>query len=219
MLLGVAAEGNNRMVLHVDDLAESALSGVIDSLYRARSDAGITQRELSEALPVWHSAVSDWEKGINAPTLNHLIEWPRPLGLQLVVEGRHGEIWHDSVRRLPRDSWLLLERRRLAWTLRDRRKASNMYVATLAELVGVSGSSIQKWEKAAMAIRPIALMVWAHALGCRVVLRPAGDVMAVPPRRSEGSVELMRERLAHVGLFPGSNQRGRDPGSVTAGGV
>lgn len=160
------------MTLHVDDAAEKVLAGIVDGLRSARQDAGLSQNALSSGLPVRGRAISEWETGSMEPTLKHLMQWSRELGQRLVIIGRDGEVRNGSPSRRGNHAWEVLERRRLASPLRSHRLAMSLTQTELGRLVGVSRASIQRWERARAAPRPIALIVWTHKLECSVTLQP-----------------------------------------------
>ncbi|WP_194891990.1 helix-turn-helix transcriptional regulator [Catenulispora pinisilvae] len=158
--------------LHVDDEAELALWQIIAGLRTVRQGVGLTQNALSSHLPVRGRAISEWETGQMEPTLQHLMQWCRALDQRLVISSPDGELWQGPSRPRAGESWEFFERRRLAWPLRNRRRASGLSQAGLGQLVSVSRDSIQRWELLRVPPRPIALVVWAQKLGCSVVLRP-----------------------------------------------
>jgi transcriptional regulator with XRE-family HTH domain len=160
------------MTLHVDDTAEKVLAWIVGSLRSNRQDAGLSQNALSSGLPVRGRAISEWETGSMEPTLNHLMQWSRRLGQRLVIAGRDGELRTEGPGLRASQTWEVFERRRLASPLRSQRLASRLTHKELGQLVGVSRDSIQRWEYARVAPRPIALIVWAHKLECSVTLRP-----------------------------------------------
>lgn len=160
------------MALHVDIAAERTFARIIGGLRSARLDAGLSQNALSAGLPVRGRAISEWETGAIEPTLGHLIQWSRELGRRLVIIGRDGELRTGPVRPRPGETWEVFERRRLAVPLRNRRQALGMAQGELAELVGVTRDSIQRWELVRVPPRPIAHILWAQKLGCSLALRP-----------------------------------------------
>lgn len=160
------------MTMHVDGAAERAFAQLIDDLRSARRGAGISQNALSIGLPVRGRAISEWETGAVEPTLGHLIEWCRALGLRVVVVGSDGEQRSGPIRQRPGETQEIFDRRRLASPLRNRRQALGMSQGKLCELVGVTRDSIQRWELAHVPPRPVALVVWAQMLGYSIALRP-----------------------------------------------
>lgn len=160
------------MTLHVDQSAKRNLAGIIGALRSARLSAEVTQNALSEGLPVRGRAISEWETGAIEPTLGHLIQWSRVLNLRLVIAGWETPLPVDAVSQRRVESAEILERRRLAWSLRSRRFAMGMTQEDLCRLVGVSRDSIQRWELLRVPPRPIAHIVWAQKLGCSIALRP-----------------------------------------------
>lgn len=53
-----------------------------EKIRQARERAGMTQRELAQALGVDPSAVSLWEGGKNAPTVNNIYKLASILGVE-----------------------------------------------------------------------------------------------------------------------------------------
>ena len=194
----MCGRGRGLVVLRADDRAKSVLSGFAGSLRSARETAGISQKALAAALSVAASSLCGWETGYSVPDLDHLIAWPRQLGLQLVVVNPNSEMRHNGMPRWRGESLLTFERRRLATPLRNRRLALGMSQGELSNLIGVCTESIRGWELSHVPPRPVSLVVWAHGLGCRVVLRPNGTVTVLSAAkgspRPEGEV-LVRERL------------------------
>lgn len=160
------------MALLVDAVAEQALARIIDRLRTVRLEADISQNALAEVLPVRGRAISEWETEAIEPIYNHLLLWTGALGQRLVIVDQGVDL--RSVRRRPEEPWVRYERRRLAWPLRGRRLARGMSQPELGELVGVSRDSIQRWELARVPPRPIAKVVWVHAMGCSLELRKVG---------------------------------------------
>ena len=159
------------MPLHIDDAAKRTLARIIVSLRSARLEVGISQNALSARLPVRGRAISEWETGAIEPTLGHLIQWSSELRLRLVVVGWDATLRVGAARQRPGESWEVFERRRLALSLRSRRQAMGMSQGDLGELVGVSRDSVQRWELVRVPPRPIAHVVWAHALGFSIALQ------------------------------------------------
>ncbi|WP_194919528.1 helix-turn-helix transcriptional regulator [Catenulispora rubra] len=170
------------MALQVDGVAERSLDGIINALRTARLNAGISQNALAEGLPVRGRAVSEWETGAIQPPLKNLILWSGELDRRLVLVEQDQEL--RSVRQRPGETWETFVRRQLAWPLKGRRKAWGISQAELGERVGVSRDSIQRWELARVPPRPIALIVWAQMLGCRLALWPV-TVPRIPGPRPE----------------------------------
>ena len=158
------------MALRVDGLAEWMLSGILHALREERLARGCTQDVLAGALSVRGPAICAWETETNAPSLDHLILWAAAIDRRLVIVDRRVELRSD-VRQLPGESWVRSERRRLADPLGKRRNDRGVTHLTLATCIGVSRSSVQRWESAEVPPRPIALIVWAQALGCSLGLR------------------------------------------------
>lgn len=182
------------MTLHVDYAAERIFAHIINGLRDARSEAKISQSTLSSSLPVRARAISEWETGAIEPKLGHLFQWSRELGLRLVIVGRDGALRVDALPRRSDEASEIFEQRRLASPLRNRRLALGMSQEELAQLVGVTRDSVQRWELVRVPPRPIALVVWAQKLGYTVALRPRD----APDRR------LHRRAAVPAPRWPGS---------------
>lgn len=162
-----------RSYLIADDTAEQNFAEIIRDIKSARLKKGLSQNGLSSSLPVRGRAISEWETGAIQPKLNHLILLTHELDLRLAIIGLDGKPCNGPSRQRPGESWVKFERRRLAWPLKGRRVAQGMSQTELANLVGVSRDSIQRWELAHVPPRPIALAVWAQKLGYSLALRQA----------------------------------------------
>ena len=161
------------MVLQVDAAARRDLAAVLDRLRAVRREQrGMTQGLLASRLGVVTGSVADWEAGRNCPELGHLIGWARELGERLVVIDRNGCPATLSVGPDDGEQWAVFELRRLVTPLWARRRSRELSQTELAEAVGVSRLSVQRWEAAKVFPRPIALVVWARVLGCTVALAP-----------------------------------------------
>lgn len=160
------------MTLRVDDLAEVALARIVRRLRTVRIEADISQNALAEVLPVRGRAISEWESEGIAPTFNNLLLLTGALGQRLVIVDRGVVL--PSMQQRAGELWVNYERRRLAWPLKNRRLARGMRQGELGELVGVSRDSVQRWELGRTPPRPIAKVVWVHALGCSLELRKVG---------------------------------------------
>ena len=158
--------------LRTDDATETVFAGIVAELRSARVEAGLSQSALASGLPVLARTVSEWETGAVEPLLENLILWSGELGRRLVIVGQDGELCDGPSHPWPGESWVVFERRRLAWPLRNRRLVSRMTQTEMGRLVGVSRDSVQRWELAYVPPRPVALVVWAHKLGLSVALRP-----------------------------------------------
>ncbi|MBS2547447.1 helix-turn-helix domain-containing protein [Catenulispora sp. NL8] len=174
---GTVHRGWSAMTLRVDDAAEQNLARIVGGLRAVRLVTTLSQNALSSGLPVRGRAISEWETGLVEPTLDHLMQWSRELGRRLVIVGPDNELRDGSPRPRAGETWEVLQRRRLASPLRNRRLALRLTQKELGELVGVSRDSIQRWEHAHVPPRPIALIVWAHKLECSLALQ-AIDVPA-----------------------------------------
>ena len=53
-----------------------------EKLKAARKAAGLSQKELAEAVGAKHNSVSNWENGLNSPSTNTILELCRVLNIQ-----------------------------------------------------------------------------------------------------------------------------------------
>jgi transcriptional regulator with XRE-family HTH domain len=178
-----------RKELHVDDKARGTFAGIIGSLRSERLDAGLSQNALAWDLPFRGRAISEWETGAVDPTLAHLMQWSRALGMRLVLLTPNGQPLNSLLRPRPGESWEKFERRRLATQIRNRRIARGMSQSAVGEIVGVSRDSIQRWELVYVPPRPIAHVVWAQAHDFTLGLGP----MLYPDR-----TQRLSSRTSHV---------------------
>lgn len=161
--------------LRIDDEAELAFLQIVAGLRAVRTDAGLTQEALSSHLPVRGRAISEWETGQMEPTLQHLLQWCRALNQCLTIVRPDCEPWQGSLRPRVGENWEVVDQRRMAMPLRNRRNALGTSQTELGRRVGVSRDSIQRWELCRVSPRPIAHVVWAQKLGCSVVLQPVRE--------------------------------------------
>jgi transcriptional regulator with XRE-family HTH domain len=161
------------MGLRVTAAAQRRLSEIQSRLLLARRTAELSQEKVSTRAKVSSRALQDWEKGFDSPNLDHLISWAYELGFRLALEDPSGT---DT--QLPPlgpeadESWETSEMRRLVLPLRSRRLGWKLSQADLGLLIGVSRSSLQRWEDVQMFPRSLALIVWASRLEFTVDLQP-----------------------------------------------
>jgi transcriptional regulator with XRE-family HTH domain len=159
------------MVLRITASAQRRLREIQTQLLLARRAAELSQTALSSLAGVSTRALQAWEKGFDAPNLDHLLAWARELGFRIVITESSAESTSPSPVELQvGDTWEAREMRRLALPLRARRRGRKLSQADLGLLIGVSRSSLQRWEDGYMFPRSIALIVWADRLGCGVEL-------------------------------------------------
>jgi transcriptional regulator with XRE-family HTH domain len=186
---------NVRAKLHIDEVAESILTGFIVTLRSARKTAGLTQDEVAFGMPVRGRAISEWECCTIQPKLGNLIDWSGRLHYRFVILGRGGEPLRGPTIMRPGESWEHFERRRLASPLRNRRLALGLSQMDVGCFVGVSRDSIQRWELASVPPRPIAHVVWAQKLGYELALRPVSSQGRIAQRWASGGHQKQRVAL------------------------
>ncbi|MFD0631663.1 helix-turn-helix transcriptional regulator [Catenulispora yoronensis] len=164
------------MALRINVAAQRRLREIQSQLLLARRAAELSQVALSSLAGVSNRALQDWERGSDAPNLDHLISWARELGFRLVITESPGASPPlPPVEPGDGETWEACEMRRLAMPLRAQRMIRKLTQTDLGLLLGVSRSSLQRWEDVQMFPRSIALIVWADRLGCRVELEPVAS--------------------------------------------
>jgi len=163
------------------------LSEIQSQLLSARLALLIQQQTLSDWLGVASRTLRDWEKGYDTPSLKHLIGWARHLGLRLIIMDPLGS--PDASPAVPEDCepFELIEMRRLALPLERSRRARELSQGDLALLLGVSRSTVQRWEDVEKFPRPIALIAWASRLKCSVRLERIAPSYSDSARPDEDS--------------------------------
>ncbi|WP_370361495.1 helix-turn-helix domain-containing protein [Catenulispora sp. MAP12-49] len=170
--MGEVSGSDENLSLRIDGWSQWTYSRLIDGLRTARG--GRSQNQVAIGLPVRGRAISEWETETYVPTLENLILWAGRVERRLVIEDRRGEL-QSLVRPRAGESWVLFERRRLAYPLRRRRDDLGLSISELCRRVGVSRDSVSRWELAYTPPRPIALVVWAQVLGCSLGLREIAE--------------------------------------------
>lgn len=163
------------MVLRVDARSRARLDALVRELRIARSGRGdLSQRVLAERVGVSSGSIVDWEVGRDSPTMFHLIRWAHALSLVLRVTRLGGEpVRYQRCESEVRGPWDVCEMRGLALALHAARLAEGRSQGDVAAELGVNRWSVSRWESGQGHPRPIGLLVWANALRCAVVLRPA----------------------------------------------
>ena len=162
------------MALQVDRAAEETFRQLLGLLRTKREDAGLSQERLSSRLLVRRGTVFEWETGVGRPTMRNLILWSRELGLRLAVVDPEGNERHGFSKGIIGEAPEARELRRMAIPLKNRRLARKLTLVELSRAIGMDRNSLLRWERARVTPRPMALVVWAQALGYSVALRPIG---------------------------------------------
>lgn len=160
--------------------ARRRLNEIQAQLLSARHATGLTQQALSERLGVATRTLRNWEKSYDTPSLKHLISWARALGFRLVIGDSHNGAEPTPAVLAEGETFEVHELRRLTEPLGARRRAGNLSQVDLALLLGVSRSSMQRWEEAEKFPQPVALIAWANRLECIVELNQATNSGANP---------------------------------------
>jgi transcriptional regulator with XRE-family HTH domain len=171
------------MGLRVNAAVQRRSNAIQLQLLAAREAAGVSREELSRTLRVSNRTLRDWERRYESPSFTNLLNWARELGLRLAIVDRLGDsepfpiTWEDDGA-----PWEVQEMRRLAPQLKSRRLARRISQTDLGLIVGVSRSSLQRWEDGEQLPRLIALIVWADRLDLAVELQalPGDDRKQTP---------------------------------------
>ncbi|MEY9931144.1 transcriptional regulator with XRE-family HTH domain [Catenulispora sp. GP43] len=155
--------------------ARRRLNEIQSQLLSARHDAGLTQLTLSALVGVASRSLRDWEKGRDTPSLRHLINWANALEFRLAIVDPLTNTPHSPVASQDDDPFEIHELRRLTMPLESIRRQRELSQGDLALLLGVSRSSVQRWEDAEKFPRPATLIAWAGRLKCAVRLDHVGS--------------------------------------------
>jgi len=140
-------------------------------LLAARTGAGIGQQELARHLGVTPRSLRDWEKAYDVPSTRHFLGWAGRLGRRLtLVESQETPGILPVVRLDDGEAWERHETRRLVAVLRARREERGWTQTDMGLLLGVSRSSVQRWEDVEKSPQAISLAAWAHRLDFRLAL-------------------------------------------------
>ena len=168
--------------------ARRRLSEIHSQLLSARHAARLTQEMISDLLGVTSRTLRDWERDRDTPSLKHLISWAYALGFRLMVVDPSRPSRLSPVALKDDESLELHELRRLATPLAANRRARELSPGDLALLLGVSRSSVRRWEDGEKFPRPVALIAWASRLKCSVRLEriaPPDSVSGDPDQDSD----------------------------------
>ncbi|WP_194892262.1 helix-turn-helix transcriptional regulator [Catenulispora pinisilvae] len=160
------------MALRVNAAAQRRSNAIQSQLLAARETTGLSRESLSEVLEVSNRTLRDWERRYESPSFTNLLRWAHELGFRLAIVDRQGG--PEPPCPTPEDGapWEVQEIRRLAPPLKSRRLARKISQTDLGLIIGVSRSSLQRWEDGEQLPRLIALIVWADRLDLTVELHP-----------------------------------------------
>jgi transcriptional regulator with XRE-family HTH domain len=163
------------MGLRVNAAVQRRSNAIQSQLLMAREAAGLPREVLSELLHVSSRTLRDWERRYESPSFTNLLHWARELGFGLAIVDRLGD--PEPLPAAPEDDapWEVQEMRRLAPQLKSRRLARKISQTDLGLIVGVSRSSLQRWEDGEQLPRLIALILWADRLDLAVELHPLAE--------------------------------------------
>ncbi|MBS2545620.1 transcriptional regulator [Catenulispora sp. NL8] len=160
------------MGLRVNAAAQRRLNAIQAQLLSARLAAKMSQEALSEALRVTSRSLRDWERRYDSPSLAHALDWAQRLGFRLALADRLTDATTPPVEVEHHPIWQMQEYRLLAPLLKARRRVRKISQTDLGLIVGVTRSTLQRWEDGEQMPRLIALIVWADRLDYSVELRP-----------------------------------------------
>ncbi|MBS2554086.1 transcriptional regulator [Catenulispora sp. NL8] len=160
------------MVLRVNAAAQRRLNAIQGQLLAARLAAKMSQEALGEVLGVTSRSLRDWEKHYDSPSLGHAFDWAQRLGFRLALADRLVEATAFPVEVKHHHIWQMQEYRLLAPFLKARRRARKISQTDLGLIVGVTRSTLQRWEDGEQFPRLIGLIVWADRLDYSVELQP-----------------------------------------------
>jgi transcriptional regulator with XRE-family HTH domain len=171
------------MGLRVNAAVQRRSNAIQLQLLAAREAAGVSREELSKTLRVSNRTLRDWERRYESPSFTNLLNWARELGFRLAIVDRLGSSELSPITGQDDGApWEVQEMRRLTPPLKSRRLARRISQTDLGLIVGVSRSSLQRWEDGEQLPRLIALIVWADRLDLAVELQslPGDDRKQTP---------------------------------------
>lgn len=163
------------MVLRVGPAVRRRLGAIQQQLEAARKAAGTEQHVLAVSVGVSDRTLRGWERCYDIPSMPNLIRWARLLGFRLALMDRRGAVMLPPVSLPSGESLVEHELRRFAGALKARREDREISQTDLSLIVGVSRSSLQRWEDGLQDPIVLSLMAWADRLGCTVDLVPDRD--------------------------------------------
>lgn len=163
------------MGLRLNAAVQRRSNAIQSQLLTAREASGLTREALSERLNVSSRTLRDWERRYESPSFTNLLHWARELRFRLAIVDRLGGSEPSAPVRDDEAPWEVQEMRRLAPQLKARRLDRRISQTDLGLIVGVSRSSLQRWEDGEQLPRLIALIVWADRLDLVVELHPLAE--------------------------------------------
>lgn len=127
----------------------------------------------------------DWEMRYDSPGLEHLFYWAFEFGLRLQLQDRLRGPAPAARAPLSDGLWERRESYRLCGPLKARRQHRRFSQTDLALIIGVSRSSMQRWEDGVLIPSGVLkLVVWADRLDYSLILArmPEGDTSWGPGR-------------------------------------
>jgi DNA-binding XRE family transcriptional regulator len=130
-----------------------------------------SQEALAARIGVSDRILRHWEKLAGEPSLAHCITWAFHVRRRLVLRDRLGEVTYvpsgpDSL------DWQRQEFRRWAALLKARRRSRGISQTDTGLIVGVSRTTLQRWEDGLTTPTMIRMLVWADRLDFTLDLAP-----------------------------------------------
>lgn len=150
------------MTLRTGAATKQRLNALQKQLYEARLADDIDRDVLAEKLQVELRTLRDWERRYDWPSLVHAVSWALALGFRFEVTGHSTS---EDLPELDAEAFAQFEMRRLASVLKPLRITQRLSQTDLALIIGVSRSSLLRWEDGPQLARLPALIVWADRLG------------------------------------------------------
>lgn len=159
-------------MLRVNATMQRRLDSIQTKLFLARQSKGVTREALAATLGIASRTLRNWEQCYDSPSLAHALNWAHSLGYRLTLSDRLGEAKPAPIIAGGGAPWELREMRRLAPALKSRREARNISQTDLALIVGVTRSTLRRWEDGEQLARLIALIAWSDRLDFALELEP-----------------------------------------------
>lgn len=165
-------KGRMKNVTRVGARVRRRLGALQRQLAAARFAAGMAPETLAELLGVTLRGLRSWERCYKNPSTPHLIWWAYTFRLRLAITtpDAPAPAVVSRVSLGPGESLVDHEVRRLATFLKRLREARRISQTDLALMIGVSRSSLQRWEDGLQTPTMLFLIAWADRLGCRLDL-------------------------------------------------
>jgi transcriptional regulator with XRE-family HTH domain len=159
------------MVVILNERARCNLDALISAIWAKSREYGLRMATLAERLGVHPTTVSGWVEDV--PTVQHLICWAAAVGLRLEIEGGPAvDVPADDA--YPGPALVATELSRLAGVLRLKREAGGRTQSAVAASLGVSETTVLRWERLWRVPYLAVFVAWSGDLGCSVEARAVG---------------------------------------------